>query len=786
MPIRPNAEKVEAVRKASGGIPRPAQAVPVALWRIRAVIPCYNRPADLANLFLDLAALDLGPRGRLNLSILVVDNASETPLEDVPAPDSLTVEHLRLKSNGGGSGGFNAGMRRILARGVSGDAAELIWLLDSDARLEPGALLPLIEALDRDPGLVAAGSALVDPQTGRVFEAGGRVNTSTGEYDQILPDGWEHEPIIPAQYLAACSLLVRRTAVERAGLMADLFLNGDDVEWCLRLARLTGGHLGAVPASRAIHPSPDRMRTGARYYAARNAFSAIAAAGGGGRARMSRALREAGRAVAQTMVGRDDLAVLHLRGLADAAAGVRGPAPRGAVSFEAWRGLSELPEALKEAMAQAPPRGRVMIRRGVLENPSPVARALNAVCIDPVLIPEERVGWLAAWAGALRRLALGTPWGVAVVSARARPGDWLAGRTIVTVAPEGFAVRRIRRGDRAARLAACLARGLWLACTLALRGTPTDTVPGAAIQEEPAGSQRPGVAEPRSGVVKPTLSVVILSHNRWPALARTLDHLGADPAMAGANIVVADNASTDGTLDQLRGRTGIEVLAFPENRGIAGFNDGVRRATGDVVLILDDDAWPDAGVIDSALRLLASRPWIGAVALQPRHPANGLSEWPFARGAGAREDWPVMGCGNLVRREAWERVGGYEESFFLYRNDVDLALKLLGAGYGVSFDPGWIVWHDSPAAAAKSLRWLELATRNWVWLCRRHGRGLTKVAAVLLGWAWAHRLAGLDAQRQWRVLRGVAQGLAKRPPRTAAAPTGRGLRALLRLRFSPR
>src|SRR5690606_34605702 len=102
------------------------------------------------------------------------------------------------------------------------------------------------------------------------------------------------------------------------------------------------------------------------------------------------------------------------------------------------------------------------------------------------------------------------------------------------------------------------------------------------------------------------------------------------------------------------------------------------------------------------------------------------SERPFARVLGGcsapRDDWPVMGCGNLVRRSAWQAVGGYEESFFLYRNDVDLALKLLaagGKGGGVWFDPTWVVWHDSPAAAPnrrKSLRWFELATRNWIWL----------------------------------------------------------------------
>lgn len=773
------------MRASQSGFARAAAAVPVALWRIRAVIPCHNRHTDLSLLLSDLAALDLGPRGRLDLNILVVDNASDAPLDEILTPvPSLNIDHLRLPRNSGGSGGFNAGIRRILSRGIPGDATELVWLLDSDARVEPGALLPLITALESDPTLVAAGSALVDPVDGEVFEAGGSVDPATGEYDQTLPPGWDDKSVLRVQYLAACSLLVRRTAVERAGPLADLFLNGDDVEWCLRLARRTGGWVGAVPASRVIHPRPDRMRTGARYYAARNAFTAIAAAGGGIRARFGRALREVGRAAAQTLMGRDDLAGLHLRGLSDAAAGVGGPAPAGVIQFEAWRGDAELAGALRQVLAVGAPRGRVMIRKGLIPDTREVARTLNAVCVEPVVINEEPVGLANGAFRVVRRLVLGPPWGVAVVSARGRPGDWLAGRVVVTVAPEGFVVRRLGRGERAARLLSVLGRGAWLAVRLALWGSPA-LAESTALEAESQSTAAAGPDSPaRLLLQRPTLSVVILSHNRWGSLERTLDRLSADPALAGAQVIVADNASADGTPDKLRDQfPGIEVLALTENRGVAGFNQGAARAAGDVLLILDDDAWPEPGTLDAALGLLAARPWIAAVALHPRHPDGGRSEWPFAAAARPTEDWPVMGCGNLVRRAAWERVGGYEESYFLYRNDVDLALKLLGAGYGVYFDPAWTVWHDSPAAARKPPRWLELATRNWVWLCRRHGRGRGRAAAMVLGWAHAHRLAGLSAGRQWKVLRGVAAGLISRPPAVPAPSDGRGLRALLRLRL---
>src|SRR5690606_10035902 len=108
------------------------------------------------------------------LRVLVVDNASTPPL--APAADRLRgeaagVELLRLEANVGGSGGFNAGMAQILRDSW----AELVWLLDSDARLDPGALTGLLAAIQR-PDVAVAGSALADPETGEVFELGGFVD----------------------------------------------------------------------------------------------------------------------------------------------------------------------------------------------------------------------------------------------------------------------------------------------------------------------------------------------------------------------------------------------------------------------------------------------------------------------------------------------------------------------------------------------------------------------------------------------------------------------------------
>jgi GT2 family glycosyltransferase len=249
---------------------------------------------------------------------------------------------------------------------------------------------------------------------------------------------------------------------------------------------------------------------------------------------------------------------------------------------------------------------------------------------------------------------------------------------------------------------------------------------------------------------------------------------------------VVDNGSSDGTPRTLREspRDNLTLLALDENVGIDAYNRGVAQVETDYVLILDDDARPDAGAVSAAAALLDARPDLAAVAMHPRHPESGRSEWRFAPRGRSTDAWPFMGCGNLVRRADWLRAGGYQAVFFLYRNDTDLALTLLAMGRGVHFNPSWVVWHDSPAAARKSPRWFRLATRNWVWVCKRHGRGATRVTAILRGWAWAHRLAGFSIPSHARVLAGTLAGLFRGAPPLpdGVVNDGSGLRRLLAAR----
>lgn len=294
------------------------------------------------------------------------------------------------------------------------------------------------------------------------------------------------------------------------------------------------------------------------------------------------------------------------------------------------------------------------------------------------------------------------------------------------------------------------------------------------------------MSAPEPGRSLADLAIVVLAYNRRDALADTLAHLaGLDPGQ----VIVVDNASSDGTEAMVRRDfPRCELIRLDENLGVEGFNRGAACADRPYLLILDDDARPEGPGLGRALELMRSDPTIGGVMLHRLHPRTGQPEWPFDRVADHRVSWCDMGCGNLVRRDAWQRVGGYESRYFLYRNDTDLALSLRAAGYEVHFDPAWRVLHDSPIVDRRTPAWFARSTRNWVWMCRRHGRGVTRPKGIALGWLWAHRLAGTSVRRHLGALRGVVAGLVRPAPPLpdGLAPDGAALAELIRLKISLR
>jgi GT2 family glycosyltransferase len=820
-PAPPSAGSAAASREAAGGVPtallpiKPIEVSSSSLGRaverevsrrrlaITAVVPCFNRPGDIRTLLADFAEVQTGgPDFDVDLHIVIVDNASTSRLSELPSPPGLEVEHLRLPTNTGGSGGYNAGLalaldlepERLAGAERSGprvpEPASMVWLVDSDARVKPGTLLSLLAPMLADPSIVIAGAALHDVETGACFEVGGRVNRRTGRFEAAVPGGVGIEGLVECDYVAACCALARADAVRRAGLMPDVFLNADDVEWCIRLAQVTGGRVVAVPSATAMHPRCDRPPGWQRYYMARNALGPLWALGTRAKVRRARARHEVARAVHQHMLGRGDHAELHLRGLRDWARHVRtgpgSPPPRVDAPRTVDAALAELAGALGgDGSSPVGVRAALSGQTVGLASNLPDANS-------PALAPASWRDALAALGANVIDLEARGRWGgsprprVAIVPTRRTRGQWFAAPVLVLVGAGGAEVRRAGRFVPLRR-----ATGAFIKGTLAARSAARAPAPGPSPLDLDFAARR--ALAPDSRGWSGSLDIIVLSFNRWPALEKTLVTLLADPAMnappgsAPRRVIVVDNHSTDGTPARVREMfPQVQLIQTSENLGVEAFNRAVRESTADAVLLLDDDARPAEHALAIAMERLATRPWLDAVTLNPVHPRTGGHEWPFADSlaTGSTDAWPFMGCANLVRRAALLEAGGYCSAYFLYRNDADLALSLLGRalqpgdGRGgsrslgsVHFDAALRVWHDSPAAPGqpKSVRWHELATRNWIWTARRHGAGWWAVLGATTGWIWAHKLAGWSWSRHAASLRGVVAGVTLRAPDVARA-----------------
>ncbi|HEX5326090.1 MAG TPA: glycosyltransferase, partial [Acetobacteraceae bacterium] len=211
----------------------------------------------------------------------------------------------------------------------------------------------------------------------------------------------------------------------------------------------------------------------------------------------------------------------------------------------------------------------------------------------------------------------------------------------------------------------------------------------------------------------PELSVVLVTCDRLAAVMRTLGLLRT--TFAGSiELLLVDAGSQDDTRLIERFVTGARLLRLESDPGrLYARNAALACATAAAVLLLDDAVEPAPGAIEAALRRLGSDPTIGAVGGKVIRPHGRLREaGGIVRNDGTtalylRDQLPTAPEANfvrevdfcsglflLVRRTLLSQLGGFDEGFVGGSEDVDLCLRVAGAGYRVVYDPGVIVHHS--------------------------------------------------------------------------------------------
>jgi N-acetylglucosaminyl-diphospho-decaprenol L-rhamnosyltransferase len=221
------------------------------------------------------------------------------------------------------------------------------------------------------------------------------------------------------------------------------------------------------------------------------------------------------------------------------------------------------------------------------------------------------------------------------------------------------------------------------------------------------------------------LTIAIVAFNAREDLARCLDSLTAAPPRCAHEVIVVDNASTDGAPEMVHSRfPAVRLLRAPGNVGFsAGNNIAFRESSSELVLLLNPDTVVPAGAIDGLMKALLLDPAAAAVGprLVDRDGRAELSFGPMPSPWGEawqrwlgraqqRGSWPmrpwvewrtrrsrtvawVSGACLLVRRADATAVGLLDERFFLYWEDVDFCAALRAAGRRIRFTPAVEVMH---------------------------------------------------------------------------------------------
>jgi N-acetylglucosaminyl-diphospho-decaprenol L-rhamnosyltransferase len=222
------------------------------------------------------------------------------------------------------------------------------------------------------------------------------------------------------------------------------------------------------------------------------------------------------------------------------------------------------------------------------------------------------------------------------------------------------------------------------------------------------------------------VSVVVVTYNALPLLERSLE------SVQGYETIVVDHGSTDGTVDFVRERFPEARVIEQENLGFGtGNNTGMRAASRDYFLLLNADAWVLGDAVERLVEFAETQPEAAVVGPKLLNPDGTLqrsvrgypstwriaTEYLFLRklaprsrlfnafyGAGfdhesVREAEFLGGACLLVRREAFEQVGGFDEDFFMMSEEVDWCYRFRQAGWKVLFYPGAEVVHVLTSSA---------------------------------------------------------------------------------------
>jgi GT2 family glycosyltransferase/glycosyltransferase involved in cell wall biosynthesis len=224
------------------------------------------------------------------------------------------------------------------------------------------------------------------------------------------------------------------------------------------------------------------------------------------------------------------------------------------------------------------------------------------------------------------------------------------------------------------------------------------------------------------GAGQPTVSVIVVNYRGAEDTMTCLRALRDELAypVERLQVICVDNASGDGSAARIREVPGVEVIEAPANLGFAGgCNLGAKHATGTVLAFLNNDARPHRDWVGSAVAVLRAEPTVAAV-------ASKVLDWDgrtidfvdagltwfgmgYKRHAGepaaghdlSRDVLFATGSAMFVRASVYRELGGFDERFFMFYEDVDFGWRCNLRGWRVRYEPKSLAYHRHHASVSK-------------------------------------------------------------------------------------
>jgi hypothetical protein len=282
---------------------------------------------------------------------------------------------------------------------------------------------------------------------------------------------------------------------------------------------------------------------------------------------------------------------------------------------------------------------------------------------------------------------------------------------------------------------------------------------------------------------KPAVSAIVVTYNSGRCILSCLEALISEIGDFGGDILVFDNNSTDNTVEKVIAKfPQVKIFRSPKNLGFAAANNqGLRLVNGQYVLFVNPDAVMDRGALDHLVQAISDYGDAGAVVGRMRNPDGSFQstcrEVPdsknifFSRGSvlskmilSPRSPNPhtmidfeqitevpaAAATCMMVERKLFEQIGGFDDRFFLFAEDVDLSVRIRQRGHKVYFVPtaGAVhLWGEGARVSSVKRSWYHHMA-IWKYFMKHHPSGFSTFvlpAALFVNFA-IRTITGLDSK----------------------------------------